>query len=39
MANIQMPVIDGFELLSRLPRQPIVVFATAYDQYALKDLK
>jgi two-component system LytT family response regulator len=34
--DIQMPVIDGFELLSRLPKQPIVIFATAYDQYALK---
>ncbi len=34
--DIQMPVIDGFELLSRLPAQPFVVFATAYDQYALK---
>lgn len=34
--DIQMPEIDGFELLSRLPRQPLVVFTTAYDQYALK---
>jgi two-component system, LytTR family, response regulator len=29
-------VIDGFELLARLPTQPVVVFATAYDQYALR---
>jgi two-component system LytT family response regulator len=34
--DIQMPVINGFELLSRLPQQPMVVFATAYNQYALK---
>jgi len=34
--DIQMPEMDGFDLLSRLPRQPLVVFATAYDQYALK---
>jgi two-component system LytT family response regulator len=34
--DIQMPEIDGFDLLSRLPRQPLVIFATAYDQYALK---
>jgi two-component system LytT family response regulator len=31
-----MPEIDGFDLLSRLPRQPLVVFVTAYNQYALK---
>jgi two-component system LytT family response regulator len=34
--DIQMPEMDGFDLLSRLPRQPLVIFATAYDQYALK---
>jgi two-component system LytT family response regulator len=34
--DIQMPGINGFELLSRLGRQPAVVFTTAYDQYALK---
>lgn len=36
--DIQMPVIDGFELLSLLDRKvmPHIVFVTAYDQYALK---
>lgn len=34
--DIQMPGMNGFELLSRLPDQPPVIFTTAYDQYALK---
>jgi two-component system LytT family response regulator len=34
--DIQMPRLDGFEVLARLPTQPIVIFTTAYDQYALK---
>jgi len=34
--DIQMPVMNGFELLSRLKRQPFVILATAYDEYALK---
>jgi two-component system LytT family response regulator len=34
--DIQMPRLNGFEVLARLPRQPIVIFTTAYDQYALK---
>jgi two-component system, LytTR family, response regulator len=34
--DIQMPRLNGFEVLSRLPIQPIVIFTTAYDQYALK---
>ena len=34
--DIQMPRMDGFEVLARLPSQPIVIFTTAYDQYALK---
>ena len=36
--DIQMPVIDGFELLSMIDDEdmPHVVFVTAYDQYALK---
>lgn len=34
--DIQMPVLNGFDLLSRLNRQPFVIFTTAYDEYALK---
>jgi two-component system, LytTR family, response regulator len=34
--DIHMPRLDGFEVLARLPSQPIVIFTTAYDQYALK---
>lgn len=36
--DIQMPVIDGFELLSMIDEElmPQIVFVTAYDQYALK---
>lgn len=34
--DIQMPGITGFELLAKLPSQPVVVFTTAYNQYALK---
>ena len=34
--DIQMPRLNGFEVLARLPSQPIVVFTTAYNQYALE---
>jgi two-component system LytT family response regulator len=34
--DIQMPRLDGFEVLARLPSQPMVIFTTAYDQYALR---
>jgi two-component system, LytTR family, response regulator len=33
--DIQMPVITGFELLEQLVEQPLVIFTTAYDRYAL----
>ncbi|MDR3725536.1 MAG: LytTR family DNA-binding domain-containing protein [Terracidiphilus sp.] len=34
--DIQMPGMNGFELLARLPEQPFVIFTTAYDEYALR---
>ena len=34
--DIQMPELDGFGVLRRLIHQPLVIFTTAYDQYALQ---
>lgn len=34
--DIQMPKIDGFELLDVLEVKPEIIFTTAFDQYALK---
>jgi two-component system LytT family response regulator len=34
--DIHMPRLNGFEVLARLPSQPVVVFTTAHDQYALE---
>lgn len=34
--DIQMPGMDGFEVLDNLAQRPLIVFATAYDQYAIK---
>jgi DNA-binding LytR/AlgR family response regulator len=31
-----MPGLSGFELLAELPAQPLVIFTTAYDRYALE---
>jgi len=33
--DIEMPGMTGFEMLSRIHPQPLVVFTTAYDRYAL----
>ena len=38
--DIEMPALSGFDLLERLaPPQPLVVFVTAYDRYALDAFK
>lgn len=34
--DIHMPGMNGFELLAKLIQQPLVIFTTAYDQYALQ---
>jgi two-component system, LytTR family, response regulator len=34
--DIQMPGLNGFEVLTRLHEIPKIVFSTAYDQYAIK---
>ena len=34
--DVQMPKLDGFEVLELLERPPAVVFVTAYDEYALR---
>src|SRR5581483_9782980 len=34
--DVQMPKLDGFEVLELVDREIAVVFVTAYDQYAMK---
>jgi two-component system LytT family response regulator len=34
--DIQMPKLDGFEVLELIEREVAVIFVTAYDQYAMK---
>jgi two-component system LytT family response regulator len=34
--DIQMPKINGFEMLELLEQPPAVIFATAFDEYAIK---
>ncbi|MBT1702762.1 LytR/AlgR family response regulator transcription factor [Chryseosolibacter indicus] len=34
--DIQMPKINGFEMLELIEQPPAVIFTTAYDEYALK---
>jgi two-component system LytT family response regulator len=36
--DIQMPEVDGFDVISALPKKkiPLVVFVTAYDEFAVK---
>ncbi|HEY5610899.1 MAG TPA: LytTR family DNA-binding domain-containing protein, partial [Thermoanaerobaculia bacterium] len=36
LLDIQMPKLDGFEVLELLDWKPKIVFVTAYDEYALK---
>jgi two-component system, LytTR family, response regulator len=34
--DIQMPKINGFEMLELVDQRPAVIFVTAYDSYAIK---
>lgn len=34
--DIQMPKINGFEMLELIDEKPAVIFTTAYDEYAIK---
>src|SRR5262245_12163920 len=36
LLDVQMPKLDGFEVLELVGRETAVIFATAYDEYALK---
>ena len=36
LLDVQMPKLDGFEVLDLVGRDVAVIFVTAYDQYALK---
>lgn len=34
--DIQMPKLNGFEMLELLDVKPVIIFSTAYDEYAIK---
>jgi two-component system LytT family response regulator len=34
--DVQMPGLDGFEVLERIDLLPVIIFSTAYDEYALQ---
>jgi two-component system LytT family response regulator len=34
--DVQMPKLDGFEVLELIEPGPVVIFTTAYDQYAIR---
>ncbi len=34
--DVQMPELDGFAVLEAIEERPVIVFVTAYDQYALR---
>lgn len=34
--DIEMPLLSGFEMLSKLEYMPMVIFVTAFDQFAIK---
>ena len=38
LLDIQMPDLDGFQVLNEIPAEemPVVIFTSAYDQYAIR---
>jgi two-component system LytT family response regulator len=36
LLDIQMPVLDGFEVIETLDAPPDIIFVTAYDEYAIR---
>ncbi|GAB3992748.1 LytTR family transcriptional regulator DNA-binding domain-containing protein [Spirosoma daeguense] len=34
--DIEMPLLNGFEMLAKVTKMPMVVFATAFNQYAIR---
>jgi DNA-binding LytR/AlgR family response regulator len=36
LLDIQMPGLDGFEVIKMLTKTPLIIFVTAYDQYAIQ---
>ncbi len=34
--DVQMPVLNGFEVLERVEHMPAIIFSTAYDEYAIR---
>ena len=34
--DIQMPGMNGFEVLKKLPHQPVIIFTTAFDKFAIQ---
>jgi DNA-binding LytR/AlgR family response regulator len=36
LLDIQMPGLDGFEVIKTLIKPPLIIFVTAYDQYAIQ---
>lgn len=34
--DVQMPGMNGFDVLDEIEHEPYVIFTTAYDQYAIK---
>lgn len=36
LLDIQMPGLDGFDVIRMLTKPPLIIFVTAYDQYAIQ---